>query len=733
VLLAVAAWAVTALLWATGAIGPSFAVFLGALLSAAVATGALTAAAARGKKPLRGARAAAVIVLCAAVPVVFDPHSGDVFNLPKYTVMVIGALVLAALWTISGVHDRALPRWRNGLQWLVAAIIVWTAVSALAGVDLRIGLLGNYGSYDGLYSAAAFGVIMMVAAEALDAEDVRRALGALAFGGGTVVVVYGFLQFHDSELHGSTWDFIHWHLGSFSTQVFSTFGNPNHLAGYLAMVLPIVLVLGLGARRLLWRLASGVLALAVVGELVRTAARGAWVGALVALAVLAVCLAPELLRRPAAIIGAAGGVLMVIAAGVAAFGRRFLGQPLSSLFQTGGTSSVEQRAEIWRSALRIAVHYPFTGTGPDTFALVYPRYQSAAWVKGFTAEILVNGAHDIFMNVLADQGFIGLALFLALLAFVGLRAAGSWRRLRSVERDEAASPELRARAQRDRVSMAVTTASITAYIVQAVFNVQQVGLSFAFWALVGLLAALAQAAGVPGTLRPGAVLSVADLAVTGPQEAVAPAAPSPARPARPARPRGPSGPRRPARQPRKDPLPTVLTTAALTAAVALLALGADGPYRADHSYWAAYASLHQTAGATSTSSPNTPVDVGAAYFDDMQHAMTTNPWEPTYPAQEATLLVKASAHSPTAPSDLMQARTLLVKAVAESPMWWSYPYNEAEVDMDLALYQASSASVNRAAAVSLARKAHEDNPRDPAISTLLSQALRAEHATPAKS
>jgi len=345
---------VMAVLWVTGATNGGFAVFLATLLCAAMATAWLAASAARGKEPLRGARAAVLVVLSAAVPVVFDPHDADVFNLPKYTVVVIGALVLAGLWVIASVHYRALPTWRNGLQWLVGAVVAWTAVSAAAGVDVRVSLLGNYGSYDGLYSAAAFGVIMLSAAEAFDPADVRRALGALAFGGGTVIVVYGLIQLPGTEGKGPDWDFIKWHLGSFSAQIFSTFGNPNHLGGFLAMVLPAVVVLGLGARLWTWRAAAGVMALAVLVELVRTAARGAWVGALAALVTLAVFLAPELRRRPGLTLGGAGGVLGVAVAGVAAFGRRFLDQPLSSLFQTGGTSSVAQRADIWGTAVRIA-------------------------------------------------------------------------------------------------------------------------------------------------------------------------------------------------------------------------------------------------------------------------------------------------------------------------------------------------------------------------------------------
>ncbi len=293
-----ALWAVALLLWATGVVRGGFAVFLGTVLSAALGTGYLAAAIARAKQPLRGARAVVLVALIAVVPVVFDPHTGDVFNVPKYTVVVAGALVLAGLWAVAGVHHKAAPTWRNGLQWVVAAIVVWTAVSAFTARDVHVALLGNYGSYDGLFLAAGLGVVAMTTAEAFDAEDVRRALGTFAFCGGVVVVVYGLIQLHDTELSGAKWDFINWTLGgSFSENFFSTFGNPNHLGGYLAMVLPAILVFGLGAKRWPWRAASGLLALAVLTELVRTAARGAWVAAVAALVVLAVLLAPELKRR----------------------------------------------------------------------------------------------------------------------------------------------------------------------------------------------------------------------------------------------------------------------------------------------------------------------------------------------------------------------------------------------------------------------------------------------------
>jgi putative inorganic carbon (HCO3(-)) transporter len=719
--LGVAFWVLALLLWATGAVKGSFAVFLGTALSAAVGTGYLAAAAAKAKQLLRGARTVLLLVLIAVVPVVFDPHTGDVFNVPKYTVVVIGALALAGLWALASVHNRAVPTWRNGFQWVVAALVAWTAVSALTGMDVHVGLLGNYGSYDGLFSAACFGVVAMTAAEALDGDGVRRALGTFAFCGGAVVVVYGLIQLHDVEVSGAKWDFITWQRGSFAQDFFSTFGNPNHLGGYLAMLLPAVLVLGLGTKHWAWRVASGLLAVALLTELIKASARGAWLGAIAALVVLAVVLAPELRRRALLTASAAAGVVAIAAAGMALDGKRFLAEPLSALFQSGGNTSVEQRLEIWKAAFRIALDHPITGIGPDNFALIYPRYQSASWVAGLGPTYLVNGAHDIFMNFLADQGFVGLALFVVLLVFIGLRAAGTWRRLRGVEQDESNGPELRHRAQAHRACLAVVSASITAYVVQAIFNVQQVGLSFLFWVLVGMLAALSLTAGVPDSLRPLTVLSrttVAGDPLTGTVAVKSGGLRAP---------RSPGGRERRAGGRSEVPWPTLLAAVAVTVAVVLLAVGADGPYRADHDYWAAATSLEQT--TTSTGLASAPTSVGPTYFADMQHAMSLNPWEPTYPTAEATVLASAAEHAPTisdATSDLQRARSLLAKSVAESPLWGPYSASEARVDQELATLPSSSTQAELSEAISLLHKAIKDNPRDSVYRQLLAQAQAAE-------
>jgi hypothetical protein len=326
------------------------------------------------------------------------------------------------------------------------------------------------------------------------------------------------------------------------------------------------------------------------------------------------------------------------------------------------------------------------------------------------------------MNFLADQGFVGLALFLVLLVFIGLRAAGTWRRLRGVEQDESNGPELRHRAQAHRACLAVVSASITAYVVQAIFNVQQVGLSFLFWVLVGMLAALSLAAGVPDSLRPGTVLS--KTVVTGGQVTGTVVVQSGGGGRAP---RSQGGRKRRGGSRNEVPWPTVLTAAGVTVVVVLLALGADGPYRADHDYWAAATSLVQP--ATSPGTASGPTSVGPTYFADMQHAMSLNPWEGTYPAAEATVLASAAEHAANvsdATSDLQRARSLLAQAVADSPLWGPYTASEARADQELATLPSSSTRAELSEAVSLLRRAIKDNPRDSVYHQLLSQALTAE-------
>ncbi len=766
----VAGWVLLGILWGAGAITSwAFTLFLATLLPACAATVVIAATVARGKTPFRAARACVLLAMLLVVPLVFDPHSTHVFNLPKYTVIIWGALLLSGLWVVETVAYRRPPRWRNGMHWLIIASAIWVLITALTSVDTGMSVLGAPGSYDGLYSALAFMVIAFSAAEAFDPGDLLRVMGVLGFGTCSVASIYGLVQIHDLITHGNHWDFVHWAKLPFHN-VFSTMGNPNFLSALYVMVLPACVLIVLRTTRK-WVMAAGVIAcLILLAEILQSATRGAWVAAMAALVVLAIALWPEIRKHPILLAGGTTAVVIVAAGGLVLGGAKYIGAKLTALFNAGPASSIQQRFDLWAASLHIGSIHPFLGTGPDTFEIVYPRYESAQWAHYLGQIFVANGAHDVFMNTLADKGWIGVAILVAILLYAGMRAVGTLVRQRKAEKGTAGN-----RVTQNRYVLGVLAAGLVAYVVQDIFNVQEVALSMVFWLLLGMLCVVANDAGVPGTWSPKRLLTtggsgngiggIVGVLGTGNGSgdsgggsgAYTANSPSTGRsyPARgrsgglkawlnaevgtKATTRSSSGGRRnTVRRGRNDnPVAIWLTAIVIAVLVVILAFGADGPWRAAHDYWAAliaqkqYPSAVKTYGQKSTEATS----LANVYFTDLNNAMSENPWEASYPSAAGINFGEAAVHSKspsTQISDLARARTYLQKAVNISPLESKYRDELAQVlvdqaKIDKARNEDSLATKNLHLAVAQLQKAVYYDPRDQAFHTFLSQTVAQLH------
>ncbi|MEK7534709.1 MAG: O-antigen ligase family protein [Patescibacteria group bacterium] len=92
-------------------------------------------------------------------------------------------------------------------------------------------------------------------------------------------------------------------------------------------------------------------------------------------------------------------------------------QPQQHTGELGGTDSGEIRSIVWKGAINIWKQYPLFGTGVETFASAYYRYKPAA--QNLTSEwnFLYNKAHNEFLNYLATTGLVGLATYLGMTVF----------------------------------------------------------------------------------------------------------------------------------------------------------------------------------------------------------------------------------------------------------------------------------------------------------------------------
>ncbi|MDG3006993.1 O-antigen ligase family protein [Paludisphaera mucosa] len=211
-----------------------------------------------------------------------------------------------------------------------------------------------------------------------------------------------------------------------SNEVFGTFGLANSLAGLL--VGPLVLILAMTLRNLARRPAAGdsrwpaVLAAAVPGMLllvclVLTKSRSAWLGLMVATAILAWGARRLLPRRLLLGLGAAGAlVVAALIVGGLATGR------LDLQVLTQSSLSMRYRLEYWRATWAMIGEGASTpggalgaanfwrGVGPGNFGAHYVLYKLPQ------ASEEIQDPHNLFLEVWATAGFWA---FLALVAAVG--------------------------------------------------------------------------------------------------------------------------------------------------------------------------------------------------------------------------------------------------------------------------------------------------------------------------
>ena len=378
---------------------------------------------------LRSARRVVSFIVVLALPVAFDPGTAERYGVSKFTVLMIGALVLAGLWVVDAVTNVTIPSLRTGLHWPILAMVVVGGLATIFSVSPKLSLIGAYQSYDGYLALVSFAVLALVAAESWRPSDLRRILTTFLLASGGLVVLYGLIQTADVEL-STHWDWIQFLnvQASFgpTSSVWSTFGNPNHLAGFVACLLPIGIIAVISDKSLVTRILAGAVLAGGLLCLVETSSLGGLGAGFGALVLTALLLIPELRarKRMAAWLGAGVAVAVVVAVVIVA-AQGTLGHKIDAATEwSSGTSTAAQRVQFWHSALDMAADRPLLGWGPDTFGYMAPTYQTQKFVDAFGPDQVINGAHNTFAQTLATKGILGLAALLFFLVWLGLARVG---------------------------------------------------------------------------------------------------------------------------------------------------------------------------------------------------------------------------------------------------------------------------------------------------------------------
>lgn len=313
----------------------------------------------------------------------------EVFLLPLSPGAATAALLIASiatglrLWKDEEFHFRHLP-----FDVPAMLFVVISALSVLASPNRAFSFY-NYYNLVGVY-VLTYLLIGQNVRQPQQMKIMLRVAGVSA----VLVILYGYYQF----LFGIDISSMKWVDGDafpeLRKRVFSTWENPNILAGYLDIVICLAFGLFMHAGKRKMRTIFGVFMLAAAACLAMTYARGACL-------VIAVILAGygALKDRRVLLACVVVGALLLAADPV-------LYERLTSVFTKVDTST-EMRLAFWESTVAMIQDHPFLGIGWGAYWMVYPEYDF--YLQG--ADILIVHAHNIYLNYMAEIGIPGAVAF----------------------------------------------------------------------------------------------------------------------------------------------------------------------------------------------------------------------------------------------------------------------------------------------------------------------------------
>ncbi len=409
------------------------------------------------------------------VPLIFYIRTHDVFEMNKVTSFQLLLLpAFAALLVYKTVNHGW--RWRPSPLWApMAAVGLSALLSTLLSNNILTSVFGVYEDYEGIIIIAAYLMLWVLVHQTTTTfQDVKKYLYMVVIAG-TLATAYGIAQNYGI-------DFIRWNPTTYSaSRMFGSLGNPNFLAAYGLMTLPIAWMFFIINQRVSSKLLFLLMTVTMAVAIFFTKSRGAVYGLAVEMLAFGAYLIYDHLRsgrlarenKRWLIVFAVMACLTLLAPQV----RQTVKTTVHRTLATLKVSEIKMtpRLYIWKSALKMIKDKPLWGSGLDTFQITFPKYRLPLYW-----ELEWNGtpekAHNFFLQIGATTGLLGLGAWLWLLITY---FAIVYKQLRHLE------------GNRRHLAAAIALAQI-GFLVQNQFNFTVVAYGALFWFFLALGPALSR-------------------------------------------------------------------------------------------------------------------------------------------------------------------------------------------------------------------------------------------------
>lgn len=340
---------------------------------------------------------------------VFGPLAMGAVGAFEFLVLQALAVGVLGLWTIRlWVNERPKLLWPP-LCWAVLAFAIY-AIARYLTADIE------YLARQELIRVLIYAFLFFAIVNNLHRQESTTVISfTLVF---LAMAIAGYAVYQYATGSDRVWHLVKPYQGRGS----GTYICPNHLGGFLEMLLPLALAYTLTGRlKPVTRVLMGYAALVMTAGIVATVSRGSWLATGFALTLLFGVLA--LLRRyrlPAA------ALLVLLVAGLVVF------VPRSFTFQSrarqlmAGDSQVRDdlRFALWQPAWRMWQDHPWWGVGPAHFDARFGQYRPDK------VQMRPDRVHNDYLNTLADWGLVGAGLVATAVGLLAWGVVRTWRGVR---------------------------------------------------------------------------------------------------------------------------------------------------------------------------------------------------------------------------------------------------------------------------------------------------------------
>ncbi len=402
------------------------------------------------------------------VPLVVVSDTSELFEFNKLWLTFGITIIIGALWISKMILQKRIFIQRTPLDIPILLFLLSQIISTIFSLDQHVSWWGYYSRFNGgLASMLCYIFLYYALASNLSAkiqptkEEFQQDAKKFIFNiikvslfAGLTVSLWGFPSHFGYDptcyLFRGTLDVACW-TDAFQPKVriFSTLGQPDWLAAYLAILLPIAIAFAINfwkQKNKLLALGSSLLAILLYVDILYTRSKGTFLSLIAALLIFCAgywWIASKKSLKPIFVSIAACLVITFIVQtpfdninhylNVSSITQKLFPQKSAPATKTtptqaasaakpnmitgelGGTDSGKIRLFVWQGALDIWLHSPLFGSGTETFAFAYYQYRPAGHNLTSEWDYLYNKAHNEYLNYLATTGIFGLGTYLAII------------------------------------------------------------------------------------------------------------------------------------------------------------------------------------------------------------------------------------------------------------------------------------------------------------------------------